>query len=216
MATPAQDLSDCVDIATVQNQTKEASKIQERSQGLVADIANNYKVGDDKFAAIDKECVDWLLNGFAVVKHQNGREYAHFVTTPPQNNGNTPGVHAEKKLLDKYNDNGNIQDIESIIMTYPPCSCCTVNLILAFWSQQNKPTIKYLYHNHPDPRIHKHARKNIELLEQHGFKIGEWSLEEMIQNVPEEIITDLKLLSKNNIDHIDYSKHIPSPCEQIT
>ena len=120
---------------------------------------------------------------------------------------NTPGVHAEKKMLDEYIDNGNIQDVESISMTFSPCSSCTVYLILAFWFQQNKPTIKYFYRDESEPHIHKHAEKNIELLEQHGFKIEKWCLEEMIQNMPKEVSTVLEyalqlLVEKeNDISH---------------
>ena len=212
MATPEQDRFELAKkgIYTERNiasTTKGFAKFQ--IQGIFVDITEN-QVGDR--AAVtglrEKQFADLLINyalSFAVVKRRDGRTDAPFVTTAPH--GSTPGVHAEKKMLDKYIANGNIQGVESISMNFSPCSSCTVCLILAFWFQRNKPTIIYLYHDESNRHIHKHVEKNIELLEHHGFKIEKWCPKEMIRNMTKETITVLEQLLVEKETDISIDEH---------
>ena len=112
----------------------------------------------------------WVL---ALVKHCDCSVLPKdFLSTPDQ--GKTVGDHAEERVLKHYID--GLAVIESINLTYSPCSSCTVRLLLAFLLEsKEKPTINFLcVHGDADSEDRIQAFKNLELLWMHGFTFDVW------------------------------------------
>ena len=105
----------------------------------------------------------------------------------------TDDVHAEKSLRCIRTI---IEDVESISLTYSPCSSCTVHLILAFWFKQPKPTIRYLFDD-KSKLAYKHVEKNRKLLSLHGFNVeATWDFDILSKHssVPKELIQLFRLI----------------------
>ena len=138
---------------------------------LKADVPKDYlKEIDLKMDPGGRLFTPWVL---ALVKHCDHSVLPKmFMSTP--NQGKTVGDHAEELVLEHYND--CLAVIESINLTYSPCSSCTVLLLVDFQlKSKEKPTIKFLcVHGDANSEDRIQAFKNLELLWMYGFTFSVW------------------------------------------
>ena len=159
----------------------------------------------------DKEFSNYITNpayvynplGYAIVQLRSNTEAKTFKSIKGE--GRTPGVCAEKFLLENIILANEIEDVKTISLTYSPCSSCTVCLILVFLFQQPKPSIRYRCDNRSER--HERTKNNLELLSQYGFETeGTWDFRDLMINADPNATTDLTVLLCSIIGTITQDK----------
>ncbi len=127
------------------------------------------------------ECKPWqeyypkYAVAVAECRDQYGRyKYIVAKSTPPC--GHDEGYHAEEILIRHLARTRQLADVETIYITYSPCSSCTT-LLLGTFRLYKKPNIKFLcIYGKPGARKHEGAIRSLKLLIRDGFQIHAWDI----------------------------------------
>lgn len=123
-----------------------------------------------------------------------------FVSKPFTNVAGTQGWHAEERLLQSLDRN----TIDTLNMSYSPCSRCVLTIISTFLTVEKKPTIRFLVvHGEIDKCVRFHAMNNLRLLDRLGYRIERLTLDKLEQYVVDDAVKEAlqksKELHKNGI-----------------
>ena len=138
-----------------------------------------------------------------------------FVSKPFTNGARTQGWHAEERLLQILDRN----TIDTLNISYSPCSRCVLTIISTFLNVEKKPTIRFLVvHGKIDTCVRFHAMNNLRLLYRLGYRFDSLTLDKLelyvVHDAVKEALQESKELHENGIRN--RNKEVIEDIEEVT